>query len=269
MAGIAFREDATAMSSAIKYAVAVNKRSGQRHLLLAVEPTSMQQLTSAAEADFFIVSGGVCLFDAPAGLKLRVTSDDGGLTPADDDAVLLDAFFSATRQRHCSGSRGAQRRAPEQSEDLELERIEDKFHRTSTAAVVETMAENVVYGDAGDREPETQAIRSEALNGILNYVLQNGPRPMAVAKLLFVIIQMVRPEVLGLLTCKEYGQLFGESKAAASWRAKKFGSGFVESRGARTGKAGFQKSAAASRSYAAAQKGNLNRAPKTKNKKAA
>ena len=111
----------------------------------------------------------------------------------------------------------------------------------------------------GSDEDARQA-RSEVLGMLIDYAMQDGAHPAKVMKNFYAIVHALRPQALpGEWTCKDFGDLFGETKAAHSWRVKKLFDRRLKERGARPIKARFQKPASATPKYAAAQKGNSNR----------
>lgn len=116
----------------------------------------------------------------------------------------------------------------------------------------------LLAGEAGDDEDE-QRRRSEVLVAFIDFVLQDGAHPGDAMKNFYAVVHALRPQALHNWTCEDFGQLFGQTKAAHSWRVKKLFGPFMEARGARPIRARFQKAASASASYAAAQKGNRNR----------
>ena len=110
-----------------------------------------------------------------------------------------------------------------------------------------------------DEEDERQA-RSEILGMLIDFTLQDGPHPAKVMKNFYALVHALRPQALpGKWTCQDFADLFGETKAAHSWRVKKLFERRLETRGARPIKARFQKASSATANYSAAQKGNRNR----------
>lgn len=112
--------------------------------------------------------------------------------------------------------------------------------------------------DGSEDDEEARAVRSEALRALVDFIMQDGPEPLKVLKNFFATVHLLRPSKLPNWTCHDYAELFGETKAAHSWRVKKLGK-VLEARGGRPIKARFQKAASATKNYSAAQKGNRNR----------
>ena len=109
-------------------------------------------------------------------------------------------------------------------------------------------------------DEDARQARSEVLGMLIDYALQDVAHPAKVMKNFYAIIHALRPQALpGEWTCKDFGDLFGETKAAHSWRVKKLFERRLKERGARPIKARFQKIAGASLKYSAAQQGNTNR----------
>lgn len=109
-----------------------------------------------------------------------------------------------------------------------------------------------------DGDTEEAQIRAEAIGAFIDFVLQRGPHPAHALKNFYAVVHAIRPQSLPDWTCQDFADLFGETKAAHSWRVKQLFSR-LSARSPRPIKARFQKSASASASYSAAQKGNNNR----------
>lgn len=114
----------------------------------------------------------------------------------------------------------------------------------------------LLASEDGDAE-ETQ-LRAEIVGALIDFILQRGPHPAHALKNFYAVVHAIRPEALPHWTCQDFADLWGETKAAHSWRVKQL-FGRLAARGARPIKARFQKSAAATPNYSAAQKGNRNR----------
>lgn len=106
---------------------------------------------------------------------------------------------------------------------------------------------------------DTLAARSEIIGMMIDFAMQDGPHPQAVLKNFYAIVHALRPQALRGWTCQDIAELFGETKAAHSWRVKKIFKVRLEAVGARPIKARFQKPSGATANYSAAQKGNHNR----------
>ncbi len=118
------------------------------------------------------------------------------------------------------------------------------------------------------------AMRGEILGGFIDFVLQDGPHPADCMKNFYAVVHALRPKAMKgrKWTCADFGMLFGESKAAHSWRVKQLFSVRMEAKGLKAVQAPFQKSAESIPKYAAAQKGNSNRRhglPRPEQRKAA
>lgn len=110
-----------------------------------------------------------------------------------------------------------------------------------------------------DDQEETR-LRSEVIGAFIDFVLQGGAHPAHALKNFYAVVHALRPQALpGKWTCQDFADLFGETKAAHSWRVKQIFGARLEARGARPIKARFQKPASATANYSAAQKGNRNR----------
>jgi len=111
--------------------------------------------------------------------------------------------------------------------------------------------------------------RHEVIGAMLDFFCADGVHPGWVLRRVFAVLKAVRPQLLGDMSLEEMGNLFGETRAAQSWRIKKMFTDYQRGKGAKSFKAAFQKSEAAVGSYSRAQKGNTNRRAKPKFRKAA
>lgn len=118
---------------------------------------------------------------------------------------------------------------------------------------------SALLASEGGDDAEDAAARSEVLQMLIDFAMQDGPHPAAVMKNFYALVHALRPSAMPGWTCKDFAALFGETKAAHSWRVKKLFTRSLEARGARPIKARFQKSASATKAYSAAQLGNSNR----------
>lgn len=118
----------------------------------------------------------------------------------------------------------------------------------------------LLASEAGEDEDDERRARSQIIGVLIDFVLQDGVHPAHALKNFYALVHALRPQALpGRWTCQDFADLFGETKAAHSWRVKQLFGARLEARGARPIKARFQKSASAVKSYAAAQQGNTNR----------
>lgn len=117
----------------------------------------------------------------------------------------------------------------------------------------------LLQGEAGDDGEDEQRLRSEVIGAFVDFVLQDGAHPAHAMKNFFAVVHALRPQALPHWTCEDFAQLFGQTKAAHSWRVKKLFGPWIEARGGRAIRARFQKSASATPNYSKAQKGNRNR----------
>ena len=116
---------------------------------------------------------------------------------------------------------------------------------------------------------EVQTERSEVIAEMLAFFCADGVHPGWVMRRVFAVLKAIKPQLLGDMSLEEMGNLFGETKAAQSWRIKKMFSDYQRGKGAKSFKAAFQKSEAARSAYSVAQQGNTNRRTKPKFRKAA
>jgi hypothetical protein len=144
--------------------------------------------------------------------------------------------------------------------------LESHYVRTHYKSVVEDMPfdemlsreSDGVDGEIGEYE---MAQRRAAIKGLFRYLLAEGNHPLKLMKRLYAVgVGLCIDEFSGM-TNEERGMMFGESKAAVSWRIK-FLSGLIRRSGMRGVKLPGQKSPESAAVYAQVQKGNSNRRKK-------
>lgn len=119
---------------------------------------------------------------------------------------------------------------------------------------------------AKEEAADVQEERRETLGVLLRYFFADGPHPGAVVRRLFAVAKAVAPELIVDMTVEELGLMFGETKAAQSWRIKKIFSNYQRDRGVKGFKAAFQKSEHSTAAFSRAQRGNHNRRKKSAHK---
>lgn len=100
--------------------------------------------------------------------------------------------------------------------------------------------------------------RQKGIEGMFRYLTVEGSHPLKIMKRLYAIGRGFRIAPFVDLTMEEAGLMFGETKAAHSWRFK-FLSGKIEQCGMKGSKLAGQKSKFSRGNYSAAQQGNQNR----------
>lgn len=128
----------------------------------------------------------------------------------------------------------------------------------ATAARVE-LSELVDLRDGEELADYEQ--RQLRLRALLRFIFYFGPRPEGVTRRVFCLAKW-RPMTAALLldmSLANLGRMFGETRAAWSWRVKRVVNYFLTSQHVRGGKAGFQKSEEACAVYAQVQRRNRNR----------
>jgi hypothetical protein len=110
-------------------------------------------------------------------------------------------------------------------------------------------------GEAGEYE---RAQRRAAIRAIFRYLTAEGPHPLKIMKRLYAIGRGLNIPPFCELTMEEAGLMFGETKAAHSFRVGLL-SGVIERSGMHGSRLPGQKSRSASLSYSRAQEGNRNR----------
>ena len=142
------------------------------------------------------------------------------------------------------------------------ETLAQVFHKKGfqqEAITTRTPLADLLAKEAGEDEQDE---RRETLGVLLRYFFADGPHPGAVVRRVFAVGKAVAPELIVDMTVEELGLMFGETKAAQSWRIEKIFSNYQRERGVKGFKAGFQKSEHTSAAFSRAQRGNHNRRKK-------
>lgn len=142
------------------------------------------------------------------------------------------------------------------------ERMGYKFEPPDTG----TPASALMAREEFTEDPDEWQIRVEAFNAILGFFFAKGPHPADVMVQVYAAAKTYRPELILNATCADLANIFGDTKAAWSWRCKNF-SRAVAKTGALGTSTGFQKAPSSSRVFAASQKGNTNRRGKRSSRK--
>ena len=117
--------------------------------------------------------------------------------------------------------------------------------------------ENRLDGDEDAMEAARR--RNQDFGRMLNYFFADGPHPGVVLRRVYAVAYALRRPLIANMTMADLGHLFGETKAAQSWRIGKIFSGYLKKAGAKGIKAPGQKTEAARGNYARAARGNDNR----------
>lgn len=140
-------------------------------------------------------------------------------------------------------------------------RAQASGYETGPAQTGHTPLAALLQAEAGPDQEDEHRIRVEAIGALVDFILQDGPHPGYAMKNFYAVVHALRPQALPNWTCDDFAQLFGQTKAAHSWRVKKLFGTLLEAKGGRGRviRARFQKSATATAAYSQAQKGNTNR----------
>ena len=134
------------------------------------------------------------------------------------------------------------------------------FQREGRSAVTMespmSLAEVTEEGGEGD---EIIRAKMEAVAGMLYFIFQDGPHPGCTLRLLYLMAQRIKPELLLHMSGAELADMLGETRAAWSARNKRVFTGYQQARGLRAARGVFQNSESAAAQYALAARGNKNR----------
>lgn len=122
---------------------------------------------------------------------------------------------------------------------------------------------------AAEERAEMEGGRGDVLRQMLLFFYADGLHPGAVLRRVFAVAKAIKPELIGDMSLEELALMFGETKAAQSWRIKRIFSDYQRQAGVKGFKASFQKSEAAVAAMSRAQRGNKNRSAGSNFKKAA
>jgi hypothetical protein len=141
----------------------------------------------------------------------------------------------------------------------------------------ETPLEALMRAEEEAGGEEEWKIRTEAMIQMLEMILQGGPQPLEIIRMVLGLAKALRPDLIGHLSLEDIALLGADAlqwdqaqgkwvagRATVSARIKRIYNGTLAKAGARAVKAPFQKSEAAVESFREAQKGNRNR---TKNRR--
>lgn len=115
----------------------------------------------------------------------------------------------------------------------------------------------------GDGEQE-RLLQMETLVRLLFFVFQDGPHPGCTLRLLYLVTQRLKPELVLAMSGAELADMLGETRAAWSARNKRIFTGYLKARGAKAAKGRMQKSDTHAQRCASAARGNTNRRGKFK-----
>lgn len=125
-----------------------------------------------------------------------------------------------------------------------------------------TPADAAMAAEEGVDEDE-QFIRVETFRILLGEIFSEGPDPARTMRRLYTLVKAYAPELIFNMSDQEMGLLFGETRAAVSWRRNKLVTDRLAAAGNRGTHVRCQKSEEARARLAAAQRGNRNRAKKS------
>lgn len=102
-------------------------------------------------------------------------------------------------------------------------------------------------------------MRVEAMRDLMRYFFAEGPHPAAVLKRVFAVAKAIFPDLVLNMSCEEVGMLFGETKAAVSYRIKLLVNRPIAALFGHSVQLPWQKSSSACAKYRSQAMGNTNR----------
>lgn len=137
-----------------------------------------------------------------------------------------------------------------------LARVAQRKGYTQESITTHTPLDDLI---AAEERAEMEGGRGDTLAQMLRFFYADGMHPGCVLRRVFAVAKAIKPELVGDMSLEELALMFGETKAAQSWRIKKIFSDYQRQAGVKGFKASFQKSEAAVAAYSRAQRGNKNR----------
>jgi len=117
-----------------------------------------------------------------------------------------------------------------------------------------------LIGEGGHEESAGEwAIRDEAFSRLLGYIFADGPHPGVTMRRLYALAYAKDKSLIRNMSMTDLAQMFGETKAAQSWRINRMYTDYLKSTGMRGCKIPGQKSESARETYSDLQQGNKNR----------
>ena len=135
-----------------------------------------------------------------------------------------------------------------------LARAAQRQGYTAEAVTTHTPLDDLLQAEDGDEDQHR-----EALGKVLLYFFADGPHPGAVLRRVFGVTLAIRPELILNMNRADLAMMFGETRAAQSWRIKKIFSGYQRERGVKGFKARSEKSETAVAKYTRLRRGVSNR----------
>jgi len=115
----------------------------------------------------------------------------------------------------------------------------------------------------GDGEEERR-LQMETVARLLFFIFQDGAHPGCTTRLLYLLAQRLKPELILSMNGAELADMLGETRAAWSARNKRIFTGYLKARGVRAAKGRNEKSDTHAERCASAARGNTNRRGKYK-----
>lgn len=112
--------------------------------------------------------------------------------------------------------------------------------------------------EADERCQEQEGLGS-VLQRMMLFFFADGAHPGVVLRRVYAVAKAIEPAMINHMSLEELALMFGETKAAQSWRLKRIFSDYQRHSGLKGFKARFQKSESARAAYSRAQRGNKNR----------
>lgn len=147
-----------------------------------------------------------------------------------------------------------------------LARVASKRGYTQESVTTRTPLDELIEAE---EQSELAGDRGNVLRRVLLFFYADGMHPGAVLRRVYALAKAIDPELIGDMTCDDLALMFGETKAAQSWRIQRIFSGYQRAAGVNGFKASFQKSESARAAYSRAQRGNNNRSAGKQERKAA
>lgn len=180
------------------------------------------------------------------------------------ERIVLHASDDAAREVRVSlllrGTR-IKKRKPAAHEQVVRSVLAEAWDRQRRLMLAPEVPESALTDYAADRQALAQfAVQLETVQGLLEFFFREGSAPETVVPRVFMVAKAYFEPLVLRMSLQQLARMFGQTRAAWSWRGKKKLNGFMAARGVSSVKAPYQKSDAVCVKYAAAATGNRNRA---------
>ena len=114
-------------------------------------------------------------------------------------------------------------------------------------------------GELAAEGGDATAIALETTAWLLDFIFAQGPHPALAMRRLYCLVKKLRPSLIWDAGYRDMGKLFGETGAAVEWRMGVVVDEYLQARGVKNTKVGWERTAEACREYSRVQEDNDSR----------